>query len=66
MEPFTGKWLSEAENYILEDGEETYKLMLTNKEIHIMFSQMVKDWFSRFTPSYNDFLKALLAGDVEA
>ncbi len=50
----------------MEDGEETYKLMLTNKEIHIMFSQMVKDWFSRFTPSYNDFLKALLAGDVEA
>ncbi|MDE7222906.1 MAG: PD-(D/E)XK nuclease domain-containing protein, partial [Acetatifactor sp.] len=42
-----------------------YKLVLTNKEVTIMFEDMVRDWFSE-GDYYNDFIKALLLGDVEA
>ena len=31
-----------------------------------MFRGMVERWFTQFTPAYNDFLKALLLGDLEA
>ena len=56
-----------AENYSLnEEGEKEYDLVLTNKEVHLMFRQMIKNWFSCFKTSYNDFIKALLAGDVDA
>ena len=50
----------------LESGGEEYDLALTNKEVKIMFERMIRDWFSRFTPDYNDFVKALLAGDTKA
>lgn len=39
--------------------------MLTNKEVRIMFEDMVMDWFSG-NDNYNDFIKALLAGDIKA
>lgn len=50
----------------LESGGEEYDLALTNKEVKIMFERMIREWFSRFTPNYNDFVKALLAGDTKA
>ena len=50
----------------LESGGEEYDLALTNKEVKIMFERMIREWFSRFTPDYNDFVKALLAGDTKA
>lgn len=40
-----------------------YDLVLTNKEVRLMFQQMVKSWFSGIKISYNEFIKALLAGD---
>ena len=32
----------------------------------IMFEDMIRQWFSDFTPAYNNFIKALLLGDVKA
>ncbi|MCM1190285.1 MAG: ATP-binding protein, partial [bacterium] len=51
--------------FVERTGRTYYKLVLTNKEVHIMFEDMVRDWFSG-NDYYNDFLKALLLGDVEA
>ncbi len=31
-----------------------------------MFQNMIKSWFSKYTPDYNDFIKALLQGNVKA
>ncbi len=49
-----------------EKGRWYYTLDLTNKEVHLMFEQMVQDWFLQSDESYNDFIKALLLGDVDA
>lgn len=46
-------------------GRIYYNLALTNKEVHIMFEHMVRDWFS-WNDDYNDFIKALLLGDIKA
>ncbi|MDE6846511.1 MAG: ATP-binding protein [Lachnospiraceae bacterium] len=46
-------------------GRIYYDLALTNKEVHIMFEHMVRDWFS-WNDDYNDFIKALLLGDIKA
>lgn len=43
-----------------------YELALTNHEVSIMFRNMVRSWFSVNVSDYNDFVKALLLGDVEA
>ncbi len=43
-----------------------YELAVTNYEVQRMFHGMVKDWFSPVRPYYNDFVKALLCGDVDA
>lgn len=50
----------------LENGREEYDLALTNKEVKVMFERMICEWFSRFTPDYNDFVKALLSGNRKA
>lgn len=42
----------------------TYDLVLTNREVILMFEQMVEDWFMDFTPAYSHFIKALLSGDL--
>ena len=52
-----------------EDRGETpsiYKLTLTNREVRSMFYGMVRGWFARVGGDYNDFVKALLTGDLEA
>ena len=49
-----------------EDGLWNYELALTNFEIRVMFVNMIHDWFSRNNSNYNDFIKALLAGDMDA
>jgi hypothetical protein len=41
-------------------------LCLTNKEVNIMFENMVRGWFQKKQYEYNSFLKALLLDDVEA
>lgn len=49
-----------------ESGREEYGLQLTNKEVRLMFQNMIEGWFANYVPSYNDFVKALLADDVRA
>ena len=43
-----------------------YELALTNFEVSFMFKNMIRGWFSRNISDYNDFVKALLIGDVDA
>ena len=43
-----------------------YELELTNLEVKIMFQDMVHGWFGSVNSDYNDFIKALLDGDVKA
>ncbi len=49
-----------------ETGAFTYCLELTNREVYMMFRNMIRDWFSEEDVPYNDFIKALLLGDVKA
>ncbi len=46
--------------------EEVYQLELTNYEVKKMFSKMISGWFDESEGSYNDFIKAMLAGDRKA
>ena len=57
-----------VEKYTIDGdtGEETYDLKLTNKEVRLMFRKMIAGWFRNYVPAYNDFIKALLEGDLEA
>ena len=43
-----------------------YELSLTNYEVKQMFRSMIKGWFGSAKPDYNDFVKALLDGDLKA
>ncbi len=43
-----------------------YELVMTNREVSLMFESMIEDWFSDFTPAYNNFIKALLLDDKKA
>lgn len=45
-------------------GRDEYELALTNKEVYLMFEDMIRDWFAQVTEDYNDFIMALLQGDV--
>ena len=57
-----------VERYVMheEQGTQEYDLTLTNKEVKLMFERIVRGWFSRSASAYNDFIKALLLGDLEA
>lgn len=44
--------------------DEIYRLSLTNREVNRMFRSMVQDWFHKPKARYNDFVKSLLANDV--
>ena len=43
-----------------------YELAITNYETKCMFEDMVMGWFGEAASDYNDFVKALLSGDVKA
>ncbi|MCI6885965.1 MAG: ATP-binding protein [Lachnospiraceae bacterium] len=61
------KVLSYEQEGLLEDGEEPeYELTLTNYEVKRMFRNMVRGWFREAGGDYNDFVKALLLGDLDA
>lgn len=51
--------------FVERTGRIQYKLALTNKEVRIMFEDLIRDWFSG-NDDYNDFIKALLIGDIKA
>ncbi len=47
-------------------GREYYHLALTNREVQLMFENIIQDWFADVTEDYNDFITALLQGNVTA
>lgn len=49
----------------LEQYQE-YELVITNYEVKMMFENMISDWFGRNRSDYNNFVKALLIGDLDA
>lgn len=53
---------------VSENGYEQtdYELAITNLEVYLMFKTMVKGWFKKDSADYNDFVVALLRGDVRA
>lgn len=48
-----------------DEWKEEYELELTNREVRVMFRNMVRSWFNGPTSNYSDFIKALLLGDVK-
>ncbi len=56
------------QSYMSDYGEwkQEYELQLTNFEVKTMFRNMVKKWFASAASHYNDFIKALLLGDIRA
>lgn len=48
----------------VKTGKTTYELMLTNREVRLMFEGMIEEWFSESVPAYNDFIRAVLCDDV--
>ena len=51
---------------IPEGTEPRCQLALTNLEVKLMFYRMIHDWFAMVRPDYNDFIKAMFAGDLDA
>ena len=47
-------------------GRDYYHLALTNREVRLMFESIIQDWFADVTEDYNDFITALLQGNVSA
>ncbi len=56
----------EREELLLHGEEVNYELTLTNYEVERMFKSMVRGWFRYAEADYNDFIKALLLGDIKA
>ena len=54
------------EEYSSENETPEYELALTNLEVKIMFRNMIRRWFGVVRSDYNDFVQALLIGDVDA
>lgn len=63
-------YLKPEQVWVREDGfgrwQKIYGLKVTNFEVRTMLRAMVKDWFALTASNYNDFIRALLQGDVEA
>ena len=52
--------------YIERTGGWRHSLVLTNREVKIMFEHMIRNWFGDYEEPYNDFIKSLLLGDLDA
>jgi len=60
------KVLSKEKEEEAVGGFPIYELTLTNHEVKKMFLQMINGWFDETEGDYNDFVDAMLAGDIEA
>ena len=47
-------------------GRDFYHLALTNREVRLMFENMIHDWFTEVTEEYNDFIAGLLEENIPA
>lgn len=52
--------------YVERTGRWYYTLTLTNREVHLMFEDLVSGWFAEQDDNYNDFIKAMLLDDIDA
>ena len=60
-------YLKVAEHKVDErTGRDFYNLALTNREVHLMFENVIHDWFAEATEDYNDFITGLIQGDISA
>ena len=48
------------------EREWVYELAITNHETRKMFEKMISGWFGKAAGAYNEFIKAMLADDLEA
>ena len=48
-----------------EEAEDRYALALTNVEVKKEFRRLIQKWFKNSSSRYNDFIKALLAEDID-
>lgn len=60
-----------VKSYKTEKGDygtwrQLYELQITNFEVKIMFRDMVQGWFTASASNYNEFIRALLQGDLKA
>lgn len=63
----TSGYLKVAEHKVDErTGRDFYNLALTNREVHLMFENVIHDWFAEATEDYNDFIAGLIQGDISA
>ncbi|MCI9598382.1 MAG: AAA family ATPase [Firmicutes bacterium] len=53
-------------DFLEQTGRWLHSLALTNQETHLMFQRMIQSWFAASEANYNDFIQALLSGDLEA
>ena len=51
---------------VWDDDSRQYQLVPTNLEVRKMFRSMVSGWFAPADSDYNEFLHALLAGDIKS
>lgn len=62
-------YLKVSESRVIEtnsEWEHVYGLCVTNFEVLIMLKKLVRGWFASSVSNYNEFIKALLLGDVRA
>ena len=50
----------------MRENECKYELALTNREILFMFRKMILRWFSPAKMETNEFIRALISGDIES
>lgn len=49
-----------------EEVQPGYELAFPNREVSVMFRDMVQGWFLKKASDFNDFIKALLCNDADA
>ena len=60
------KVISSEELNLIRESDNEYELALTNREILFMFRKMILRWFSPAKSETNEFIKALITGDIES
>ena len=56
----------QTEDQSAENQMTVFQLAITNEEVKRMFYRMVSSWFREVEEHYNDFIEALLEGDLDA
>ncbi len=60
------KVVSSEELNLMRESDNEYELALTNREILFMFRKMILRWFSPVKHETNEFIRALISGDIES